>query len=216
MDKDMIVKHKFFIVDIEKEQKFIDSYREKGYELAYVNKSAFKYVFRKSSNPFIPRVRIDYRTFEREDDYQDYITLYEDAGWKHISGSRTSYIHYFQQMHTNTTDELFSDKQSYAELYKRLFTFSMFNISIILVFIFATTKAYNPLRWLHPKELFLTPGLWELSGFRFVRAFLFELPFVFFRNGWPFLFFIALIIFIVCAVKAKKKEKKYRSITPIK
>ena len=88
MDKDMIVKHKFFIVDIEKEQKFIDSYREKGYELAYVNKSAFKYVFRKSSNPFIPRVRIDYRTFEREDDYQDYIAMTDSGNATSAKGRR--------------------------------------------------------------------------------------------------------------------------------
>ena len=60
-----------------------------------------------------------------------------------------------------------------------------------------------------PKELFLTPGLWDSSGIRFVIGFIFELPFVIWRNGFPFLALICLISFIVCAIKAKIKENKY-------
>ena len=209
MSKERIVKRKLFVVDVEKEQSFLDSYREKGYKLTDIGLYTNNFYFEKCDDEFIPHVRIDYRNFGKKEDYKEYITLFEDAGWKHIKGTYSSGVHYFEQTDANTTEELFSDKQSYAELYKRLFVYSLLNIVCwICIFVF-TLKAYDVKMLLKPKELFLTPGLWDSSGIRFVIGFIFELPFVIWRNGFPFLALICLISFIVCAIKAKIKENIY-------
>lgn len=209
MSKDRIVKHKLFVVDIEKEQAFLDNYREKGYKLMNIGLYTNDYIFEKCDDEFIPHVRIDYRTFKKKEDYKEYITLYEDAGWKHLKGTYSSGVQYFEQIDVNTTEELFSDKQSYADLYKRLFLYSIINL-VCWTCIFAfTLKAYDLRLLMKPKELFLTPGLWDSSGIRFVIGFIFELPFVIWRNGWPFLAFICLMAFIISAIKAKIKENRY-------
>ncbi|MBR6404357.1 MAG: DUF2812 domain-containing protein [Eubacterium sp.] len=211
MEKETIVKHRIFIIDIEKEQQFMDSYREKGYKLAYLNNESFSFIFKKSKDTFIPRVRIDYRMFSKNDEYQDYLSLFEDAGWKHIKGTKNSGIQYFEQMNDDTNDELFSDKHSHAELYKRLFIYAITWLAIFLCLFFVCLPHYDLTSFLHPKDLFLTPGLWNLNGPRFVFAFLFELPFVLLRNGVPFLWLILIITFAICAINAKRKELSYKN-----
>ncbi|MFD3136104.1 DUF2812 domain-containing protein, partial [Streptococcus agalactiae] len=47
-----------------------------------------------------------------KDDYANYITLFEDSGWKHISGSRWGGLHYFQKIKPETSSEIFSDQES--------------------------------------------------------------------------------------------------------
>ncbi len=208
MKKERIVKHKFFIIDIEKEQKFLDSYREKGYKLESVNNNTFRYVFRKCKEDFIPKVRIDYREFKKSDEYQEYLTMFEDAGWKHIRGSRYSGAQYFEQMNPETSDVLFSDSQSYAGLYKRLYNYAI-TWTLFSVIFFSISKPVEHIKdFVHPKELFFTPGLWEAKGLRFVAGFLLELPFVFLRNGIFVFWIIMIAVFLSCAIKAKKKEKE--------
>ena len=209
MKKDIITRHRLFVTDIEKEQAFIDSYREKGYKLVGLSPFTCKYVFKKCDDAFIPHVRIDYRIFNKIEEYQDYVTFFGDAGWKHIGGSKSSGVQYFEQTNADITEELFSDKQSYAELYRRIYRFSMYNLVIWVCLFVATINSYDIRLLLRPKELFLTPGLWDSSGIKFVFGFLFELPFVIWRNGGPFIALIFLIVFIVCAIKAKIKENKY-------
>ena len=206
MEKETIVKHKFFITDIDKVQQFIDSYREKGYKLAYVNGDSFSFIFKKCHDDFNPNVRIDYRSFKKRDDFQEYLALFEDAGWKHLSGSFSSGIQYFEQMSEDSDDEIFSDKQSHAELYRRLFAFAITFLGLFLVYLFVFGPRYDLSLYLHPKDMFLTPGLWEMNGTRFVFAFLFELPFVILRNGFPFIWLICVILFSICAIKVKRKE----------
>jgi hypothetical protein len=210
MNKDRIVKHRFFIVDIEKEQEFIDSYREKGYKLESVNNNTGRYVFKKADGEFIPKVRIDYHEIAKNDEYQNYISMFEDAGWKLIRGSKIEGTHYFEQVDENTSDELFSDNQSLAGLYKRLYgyTISWMFISLALLMPVISTVNFKML-FENPKELYYTPGLWEMKGTRFLSAFLFETPFVMFRNGAPFLLIICIVSSIFCAIKVKKKEKQY-------
>lgn len=212
MSKERIVKHKIFIVDIEKEQDFIDSYIEKGYKLKYVNNNTFKYIFEKCDDEFIPKIRIDYRTFKKKDEYTEYISMYEDAGWKQIKGSKNSGIHYFEQITPDTTDDLFSDKQSYSELYKRMFAYSISCLSFYAIMIFILHNQFNTTIFTNPKNLFFTPGLWDATGIKFAAGFMFELPFVILRNGAPFLLFLSSILFIACAFKCKKKEKEYNTM----
>ena len=92
----------------------------------------FKYTFLKCGEAFIPKVRIDYRTISKRDEYENYIALYEDAGWKLISGDYHSGRHYFEQMSLNIDDEIFSDSESYSELYKRLFAYAAILIVLLL------------------------------------------------------------------------------------
>ncbi len=214
MNKERIVKHKIFFVDIDKEQQFIDSYREKGYKLEYINNNICKYIFTKSKDTFIPKVRIDYRTFKKTDEYEDYLTMFEDAGWKHIRGRISGRIHYFEQITPDTTEDLFSDKHSHAELYKKLFTYYISSLTFFMLMFCTLAKSFHTTintLIVNPKSLFFTPGLWDKYDLHFVFAFLFELPFVILRNGYPFLLIASIILSAICAYKCKKKEKAYRN-----
>ena len=207
MEQNIIIRHRIFLVNLEKEQKFIDGYREKGYKLVKAEPGWFKYTFLKCGEAFIPKVRIDYRTISKRDEYENYIALYEDAGWKLISGDYHSGRHYFEQMSPNIEDEIFSDSESYSELYKRLFVYALFCFLISILCFFPLIKLYDFRMLTHPRDLFLTPGLWESSGFKFIAGFLFELPFVLWRNGAPIIWTVFFAASLICMIKSKMKEK---------
>lgn len=209
MEQDRRIKHKIFFVDIEKIQRFIDDYREKGYKLEKVETNWFKYTFVKCRDTFIPKVQIDYRTFSKKDEYENYVAMYEDAGWKLISGDFYSGTHFFEQINENTSEDIFSDKESYSKLYGRLFKYALFVFLICIIWFFTLIKVYDFSMLTHPKDLFLTPGLWEATGIRFLAGFIFELPFVIWRNGAFIIWMAFLIISLTCVIKSKMKEIKY-------
>jgi hypothetical protein len=173
----------------------------KGYQLDSVS---FGYKFIKSK-PKDDIIRIDYRTFKKEDDFIDYVTMFEDSGWKHIYGNRNTGNQYFKKESGDENDDIFSDQSSKAGRYKRL---SEFSLSIIVVYIpiliaLINSGAINARAMLKPKLLYYTPGLWELSGLEFWRKFLFETPFALMRGfAWLFILFV-ILIYIIFIIKAK-------------
>lgn len=54
------------------------------------------------------------------------------------------------------------------------------------------------------KEMYITPGLWDLTGAEFVGAFLFETPFALLRGLYGILFIFFACGFGYYAMKAKK------------
>jgi len=200
-------KFKFFM-DFEKEEQWLQEMAKRGYQL---ESKSFGYKFKKAE-PEDVTINIDYRTFKKKEDFIDYCTLFEDSGWKHIAGSKSSGTQYFQKIDEAGDDDIFSDKSSKAGKYKRYsemfiqMAICYFPILVALL----TTETIDMGAILNPKELFLTPGLWEMTGASFWGAFLFETPFAFFRGFATLLFPVSIILFLFFALKAKMlyEEKK--------
>jgi len=193
-------------IDYTKEEKWLNEMSKKGYEV--INNS-FGYTF-KNINPEDITYRIDYRTFKTKQDFIDYCTVFEDSGWKHILGSKSSGNQYFKKVSENSDDDIFSDNISKAARYKRAsniwltFASSYFVILISL----ALTGAINLNAFINPKELYFTPGLWEATGLTFWKKFLFETPFALGRGFIWIIFPISIAIYLYCILKASKLYKK--------
>lgn len=59
-----------------------------------------------------------------------------------------------------------------------------------------------------PGMIFLTPGLWDLEGMEFWRAFLFELPFALMRILPAVLFPVTVIILFIVYYRMDKAKKE--------
>ena len=168
----------FFRFD--KEEKWLEHKEMEGWLLCKV--SSFYYFQR--IHPEVKRIRIDYRIFKSEKDFADYCTLFEDSGWQHIAGTKTSGAQYFLKVNEDSTEDIFSDMFSQAGRYKRLSNMCLhFTIPFVLLLAALIIGGWVNFDTLFtPKEWYLTPGLWELRGLSFYWAFLFETPFALFRG----------------------------------
>ncbi|MGF3076230.1 DUF2812 domain-containing protein [Facklamia sp. P13055] len=175
-----IIKRKVFLFkDLDKQEAWINSFRKEGYR--FINKKfPACFVFEKIDDK-VPITRIDYREFEKSSEYQNYIQLFSDMGWTVVSSRKNFSVHYFQQNNPNSEDFIYSNKESYAEIYKR-YSQQALNWSIIFLFfftIFSTGDISYSL--FNPRTAFLTPGLWEMTGWQFWSSFIFEIPFALMR-----------------------------------
>ncbi len=207
-------KYKLFSVNLKKEENWIQSIIEQGYRLKRKSPWSACYEFEPSEEKnFIPIVRIDYRLFKKREEFEDYIMMFEDSGWKHIGGTKNSGCQYFEKSKKDASEDIFSDQSSKAERYKRISNnwLSIMIAYLPIVIVFISTGIFKIDSFFHLKELYYTPGLWELSGFSFWRAFLFETPFALMRgfSGWLFIAMIFLYgLFGLKALYWYHKEKK--------
>ncbi|EKN69797.1 hypothetical protein BABA_08396 [Neobacillus bataviensis LMG 21833] len=202
-------KFKYFL-DFEKEAVWLNQMAADGYEL--VGKS-FGYRFRKN-NPEKANIKIDYRMFKKQADFVDYCTLFEDSGWKHVAGTKSSGAQYFKRVSETADEDIFSDIDSKAGRYKRL-SDMYFSLSACYLPIFAAlvmTGAIDTGAFLNPKQLYYTPGLWEKEGAGFWGAFLFETPFAFFRGFIWVIFPVLIILFLIFSYKAQQRYKNMKKI----
>ncbi len=203
-------KLKFFL-RFEKEEKWLEHMANQGWMLC---RKSFFYYFQK----IIPETkinRIDYRTFGCAQDFSDYCALFEDSGWKHVAGTKSSGAQYLLKASEDGTEDIFSDTLSRAGRYNRLANMWLY-CAIIFIPILLTLE---PGGWINldttlmPKEWYLTPGLWELKGISFWWAFLFETPFALMRGiGWM----IPIIAVLICIGFTIKSKLLYRSETTTK
>lgn len=193
-------------IDFEKEENWLNKMAEQGWELCG---KSFNYEFCKNNhNNSI--IKIDYHIFKNNSDFQDYLALFGDSGWEHISGNKNSGTQYFRKVKDSDATDIFSDIPSKAARYKKLsnmwLTMAMTYFPILVALI--TTRSVDISSFLNPKLLYYTPGLWERTGAYFWKAFLFETPFAFMR-GFFWLFFLALIIlYLAFAIKAEMLYRK--------
>ncbi|WP_428910004.1 DUF2812 domain-containing protein [Niallia sp. Krafla_26] len=196
-------KFKYFI-DFEKEEKWLSDMAKQGYQL--VNTS-FGYKFR-AVEPEETMIKVDYRKFKKQEDFIDYLTLFEDSGWKHVAGTKSSGTQYFKKMN-KSHDDIFSDTISKAGRYKRLS--NMFIELAILYFpiliALITTDIIDINALVNPKHLYLTPGLWEMNGYSFWFSFLFETPFALMRGFAWYFFPVLFLLYLVFGYKANKLYK---------
>ena len=169
------------------------------------------YVF-ESATPEKVNIKIDYRHFKSQQNFLEYSSLFEDSGWQHISGTRNSGNQYFKQVSDCNSEDIFSDDTSRAGRYKRLsyMMLTMFLLFYPFVIIAFTQGTLGLEAFTNPRALYLTPYLWELSGFEFWRAFLFETPFALMRG---FSISIGLLFFLAYVFLAIKSWLLYRCAT---
>lgn len=207
-------KYKFFSINLKKEEEWIQSIIEQGYRLKRKYLWSCSYEFEtRVENDFLPIVRIDYRMFKKREEFENYIMMFEDSGWKHISGTKSSGCQYFEKCSKEASDDIFSDQSSKAERYKRIADnwLSVFIAYLPVAIVFIATGIFRLDSFFHLKELYYTPGLWELSGLSFWRAFLFETPFAFMRGFSGWLFIGSISLYAIYGLKAfywYYKEKK--------
>ncbi|HWK21488.1 MAG TPA: DUF2812 domain-containing protein [Ureibacillus sp.] len=160
-------KFKIFF-DIEKEEKWLNEQLQKGYHCTHISGLGV-YTFEKSNKNYV--MRLDYQDYLSKDKFEEYKGIHEDFGWNFIKGSSIGGVHYWQK-EDDHQNELFSDRQSTSNYYKRLMGYSS---GLGIVFLLFSYMLYKD------SGLYLTEGLWNMKGDLFWKALLFETPFVFLR-----------------------------------
>lgn len=134
-------------------------------------------------------VRVDYRPSMKRADFEDYVRLFDDSGWRHLDGTRNGGPQYFASFSDDTNADIFSDPASKAQRYLRSITACGLILLPFLSVVFTLSAQGNlwPNASSSPADWYLTPGLWDMRGADFLGAFLFETIFVAFRVGGPLL-----------------------------
>lgn len=177
--------------DFKKEEQFLNEMAKKGYQLVKYNSLGI-YTF-KPAEPKNLNYKIDYRIFSKKSDFEEYCTLFKDAGWEHVCGKYQSGTHYFLSNSEKTKNgDIFSDEESQLERYKR-FSAQCF-VSLTLSIVYFYILAPNNWSFFDIRSWYFADNLWEMTGSMFWKAFLFETPFVILRIA-PFaiLFFMAVL-----------------------
>ena len=189
-------------LNYEKEERWLADMASQGYHLKEVG---FGYSF-ESAPPEQVVIKIDYRRFKKEQDFLDYLALFEDSGWQHISGTKNIGFQYFKKTNSDSTEDIFSDTTSRAGRYKRL---SDRSLALFFPFLFISSMLGDKVfGFLNPKTLYLTPGLWEMSGSEFWKHFWFETPFALMRGLPPLIMALCAILFAIFYMAADRLYKK--------
>jgi len=197
-------------LNFDKESKWLQQMASKGWQL---KKQGPLYTFEKTE-PDTSNIKIDYRYFKSQSDFLEYRTLFEDSGWQHLSGSKFSGNQYFKQISNNSGMDIFSDEFSRTARYKRLANSLLSGLIIFLPLVFVSFNqgTLGIEVFTNPRELYLTPGIWDLSGTDFWRAFLFETPFALMR-GFSGIF--GLLIFLCYVSLTIKSWMLYKKATKL-
>ncbi len=189
MNQQKTIKFRIFF-SIEKEEQWLETMSAQGWHL--VSLPGFVYTFQKGT-PEKRIYRIDYRTINKQDQLDDYLSLFEDSQWTCVNPKTGVYNYYFYTTATNQIADIFSDQYSKAQRFHRYANalFSSMFISIIPYFALYATGIIR-----FSEMGYLTPGLWEMQGNEFFRHFLFETPFVLFRVGCG-LFPVFILLFVL-------------------
>lgn len=186
-------------LDFEAEEEFLCNMAKQGHILKKYSVFGF-YHFEDGVAENL-EYKIDYRIFKKKDEFENYITLFEDAGWKHICGTIRSGGQYFLPAKEKAGKEIFSDSQSAASRYKILYNVCKLNVSCFFCYFLAILIS---VQFNFANLGFLTPGLWERTGRDFWSGFFFELPFVLLRILPPIIFAVVAICFGYWGGKRKR------------
>ncbi len=174
-----------FFVNFDKEEAWLNRMAAAG---SLLTKARAVYTF----VPVTPKsvvVRIDYRPAMSRLDFDDYLKLFEDFGWRHVCGSRSGGPQYFASFSQDANADIFSDQSSKAQRYRRSIAYHAAVLVPFLAVVIALwqqgTIGLGVLGT--PRDWYLTPGLWDKQGLEFLASFLFETPFVLLRTAGPFL-----------------------------
>ncbi|EGQ3623524.1 DUF2812 domain-containing protein [Staphylococcus pseudintermedius] len=183
-----------------KEERWLNDQLQQGYRLTRVSFFG-NYYFEKTNESHI--VRLDYQEIYSRQKMNDYLALYESFGWEHVHGYRGGCTKQYWMKAGDGTEVLFSDRESLSNYYKRWLKF-LDALLLVYFALFVTNLTQNH----YSRDIFLTPGLWDMEGAQFWRAYLFEFPFAVMRFLGYYLYFILLIPLFVVYHQFKKKLKE--------
>ena len=106
--------------DIEKEEQWLNEQLQKGYRCTNISGLGI-YTFEKTDKRYV--MRLDYQDYLPEKKFEEYKGIYEDFGWIYIKGSWLGGIRYWQK-EDDDQNEIFSDRESKSNYYKRLMGYS--------------------------------------------------------------------------------------------
>ena len=189
-----------FFMNFKKEEKWLEYMATQGWQF---KKQGPIYTFAPTS-PEDVNIKIDYRHFKSQQDFSEYLSLFEDSGWQHISGTKNSGNQYFKQVDACSYSDIFSDETSRAGRYKRLSNMMLFMLilSLPLIFTSYTQGTLGVEALTNPRDMYFTPGLWDMSGSEFWRAFLFETPFALMRGFSASIGMLILLAYVLLTVKS--------------
>lgn len=193
-------------IDIGKEEVWLKNMSAQGW--SFSRRSLFGYYFQQSRHGE-QTYRIDYRTFGKRADFVDYISLFQDAGWDHVFGTKSSGYQYFVARDDNSDADIFSDDAARSSRYKRLAIYWLQILTVYLAFVLALffSGVFNLGVFLDPQSLYYTPSLWERQGTMFWAAFFLETPIVVLRNLWvlmPVMLGVSIYCFIRTLILSKR------------
>lgn len=169
-----------FFANYTKEEAWLNKMASQGWHLIKYNDITHEFA---PGEPSTVNYRIDYRTFKNREAYEEYLMLFADSGWRHVSGTRSSGAQYFVTASEDTGADIFSDNASRLGRTKRMLQNWVTVMLPIWVVLFLTNNHSADFSTMfNPKELYYTPGLWERTGFDFWFGFLFETPFALMRG----------------------------------
>jgi len=116
-DKKRVIRT-FWAWQEEKEEKWLSEMSKKGWHLKTVG--FFNYIFERGE-PHHYLYRFDFKVMGKND-LDDYISMFEDAGWKCI-GNFSSWYYFRADSSLDPDKELYSNNRSKVEKYKRLLIF---------------------------------------------------------------------------------------------
>lgn len=175
--------------DMEKEEKWLNDQLQKGYHCTNISGLGI-YTFEKTDKRYV--MRLDYQDYLSKNRFVEYKGIYEDFGWNCIKGSQFGGKHYWQKEDDNQ-NEIFSDRQSKGNYYKRLMSYSSSFAILSLIYSYMILK---------DSGLYLTEGLWNMKGSLFWKAFLFETPFALLRS-------LPVLMAIFFGISFYKAYRKY-------
>lgn len=191
--------------DFSKEEQYLNDMAKKGYIFKKHSMLGFYHFLTGEMQDL--KYSVDYRTFKKKKDFEDYKVMFEDFGWEHIYGTKNGGNQYFLPKNKNSNLEIFSNEESATLRYKKFYQKCIVSITITIIYFTAVLASYN---FKLSNMFFQTPGLWERSGSELVKGILFEFPFVAFRTI-PIIFFI--IVSFVYGILACKIQKLYKEKT---
>ncbi|MEN1968432.1 DUF2812 domain-containing protein [Lentibacillus sp. N15] len=151
--------------DIEKEEQWLNEQLQKGYRCTTISGLGI-YTFKKTDKRYV--LRLDYQDYLPKKKFKEYRAIYEDFGWIPIVGCQLGGRQYWQK-EDDGQSEIFSDRQSTRNYYKRLMGYSL---CLVMLFLAISYTPFKDLGSLYHE------GLWNMKGSLFWKALLFETPFV--------------------------------------
>lgn len=158
--------HKNFM-NFNEEETWLQKQLEEGWMLdRYSNdfEEGTYYTFRKIMEYERKRwiFKVDFREFDEQEEYDDYIDVFKESGWSTFSKKGYS-KHIFYTNANNPNQDIFSDVDSYIEREKRVMHASFKNGIIFTGFLIASIVLYL----LNESAFFVGSGLF--SGFAVVK-----------------------------------------------
>lgn len=187
---------------IEKEEFWLTEMSNRGWHLKKA--PGLFYTFEKGS-PEERIYKIDFHTIKNEQDFSDYLALFEDSGWRPVDARLSRQNVYWCAVDDGSHRDIFSDSLSVAQ---RNMRFAKYSAGALLVSLIPYLVLYLNGNLRFTNLGYLTPGLWEMNGPEFWTHFWFETPFVLMRTFFgfvPLILTLAMIYYYLHAYFVYRK-----------